>query len=330
MKIAHVMTRFSPEENPGGVERVVEELAVRQNKEHEVEIICRNQFDDPEEEECRGVKVKRASTVDVSGLKTFSSLFSMRKLIKDSEADVFHIHDWSPYLNYIAAGEPDNSVLTLHNRAFSLLGRSLQDLSIQRANTTTVVSKSIQERLKSEVQVIPNGTDLDEFKPQDSEGYYAFAGNLVEAKGVKEMTKVWRGEWPKLKIAGSGPLENRLPDKGNIKYLGELPHSEIQELIAKSEALILPSRSEGFGLVWSEALSCGKPVLATYTGIGSYLPDKCGVIIDSDFDQELLSEGIEKLLQNDYDSKEIRDFAEDRFSWDKISESYINLYEDLI
>jgi len=30
MKIAHVLTRFSPSENPGGVERVVEEIAKRQ------------------------------------------------------------------------------------------------------------------------------------------------------------------------------------------------------------------------------------------------------------------------------------------------------------
>lgn len=331
MKIAHVLTRFSPEENPGGVERVVEELALRQSENHEVEIICRNQFNDEPEENYKEIKIRRASTSNISGLRTFSSLFSMRRLIKKSEADVFHVHDWSPYLNYFATGEPEKSILTLHNRAFSSFGRRFQDFCISRSDLTTAVSQSIADRLDYEVKVIPNGTDLEKFGFQESENYYLFAGNLIEGKGVSELVTVWEEDWPLLKMAGTGPLLDQLPEQENIEYLKEIPYSEMPELIGRSEALVLPSRSEGFGLVWAESLASGKPVLATDTGIGNEIPGEYGVVIDSDFDNEILIEGLKELIfELDFDNEEIRYYAEEKFDWRKIVSSYTDCYNSLL
>ncbi|MFB6208873.1 MAG: glycosyltransferase family 4 protein, partial [Candidatus Nanohaloarchaea archaeon] len=247
MKIAHVLTRFSPERNPGGVERVVEELAKRQAEDHEVEVVCRNEFDDPGEEDYEGFIVKRAGVADRSGLRTLSSLQSMRKLIRDSEADIYHIHDWSPYLNYYFSSEPGKSVLTLHNRAFNFFTRRLQDSCISRADRVTAVSGSIESRLDIDVKVVPDGVDTGSFVPLESGDYYLYAGNLIENKGIRELVSVWREEWPLMKVAGSGPLRDKLEDKENIEYLGEIPHQNMPELIGRSKGVILPSRSEGFG-----------------------------------------------------------------------------------
>jgi glycosyltransferase involved in cell wall biosynthesis len=331
MKIAHILTQFSPEENPGGVERVVEELALRQAKEHEVEIICRNQFDDASEEKYKGLKVKRAGLFNISGLRTLSSLWTMRKQIRQSDADVFHVHDWSPYLNYFVAGEPEKSILTLHNRAFSRFGRVFQDFCIRRSDLTTAVSQSIVDRLDYGVKVIPNGAALEKFGFRESEDYYLFAGNLIEGKGISELTSVWKESWPLLKVAGSGPLLNELPEQENIEYLEEVPYSEMPDLIGRSNALILPSRSEGFGLIWAEALASGKPVLATDTGIGNEIPREYGIVIDSDFDNKMLTEGLKQLIfESDFDNEGIRSYAEDKFSWEEIASSYTSCYNGLL
>ncbi|MFB6209896.1 MAG: glycosyltransferase, partial [Candidatus Nanohaloarchaea archaeon] len=97
-------------------------------------------------------------------------------------------------------------------------------------------------------------------------------------------------------------------------------------LIGRSKGVILPSRSEGFGLVWAEALSCGKPVLATDTGLGTEIPDYCGVRIDTDYTERELESGIEELKDGAYDTDDIRSYAERNFDWGEVMKQYIEIY----
>ncbi len=84
--------------------------------------------------------------------------------------------------------------------------------------------------------------------------------------------------WPKvvsavpdarLIIAGSGPglgfLQQKAADTGakNIDIKGFVPESEIEDLWQQATLFAMPSRSEGFGLVYVEAMRHGLPVIAS-------------------------------------------------------------------
>ncbi len=76
-----------------------------------------------------------------------------------------------------------------------------------------------------------------------------------------------------LHIVGEGPLDNALRAQARtlgigerVKFVGQLGRKIVLEEILNSDALILSSHRETFGVVLVEALACGKPVIATRSG----------------------------------------------------------------
>jgi glycosyltransferase involved in cell wall biosynthesis len=67
----------------------------------------------------------------------------------------------------------------------------------------------------------------------------------------------------KLLVIGEGNLKNemlglanKLDVSGNIIFTGSIPHNDLPPYFATADVFILPSLSEGFGLVVIEAISC--------------------------------------------------------------------------
>ncbi|MBL7147647.1 MAG: glycosyltransferase family 4 protein [Nanoarchaeota archaeon] len=94
MKIAHINMFYLP--TYGGVEKVMEELAVRQSKEHEVHVYCcdsdKYKRIKKKEETIDGIKVHRLPYLFRLSLSTFiwPSLFF--RLLKDQKYDIVHTH----------------------------------------------------------------------------------------------------------------------------------------------------------------------------------------------------------------------------------------------
>lgn len=64
-------------------------------------------------------------------------------------------------------------------------------------------------------------------------------------------------------VCGVGPLEVTLREQyPDVHWLGLLPRYELAQLYAAADVFVFPSRSETFGLVMLEAMSCGVPVAA--------------------------------------------------------------------
>lgn len=88
-------------------------------------------------------------------------------------------------------------------------------------------------------------------------------------------------------IAGAGPdlpwlrsfIRRRL--RSRVLTLGDVRHEEMARLMAASDVLFLPSRSEGIALTLYEAMACGVPVVGALVGGQSELvtPD-CGILIE--------------------------------------------------
>jgi L-malate glycosyltransferase len=76
-----------------------------------------------------------------------------------------------------------------------------------------------------------------------------------------------------LTIIGDGPDMNKLKDlakkleiEDKVTFIGALDHEEVIKYITQMDIVVVPSRFEGFGLVAIEAMTCGKPVIATSVG----------------------------------------------------------------
>ena len=104
-----------------------------------------------------------------------------------------------------------------------------------------------------------------------------YIGRLGDYKGVHILLEAWR-QWgeqaPALDIIGEGPERAKLqqmtrgvwPDE-RVTFHGQLPFPEVQDRLARSQLLVLPSLCfEGFPMVIREAFALGVPVAGSRLG----------------------------------------------------------------
>ncbi len=140
--------------------------------------------------------------------------------------------------------------------------------------------------------VIYNGVDTTRFTPlEDAQETrkqlgiapgviaFAYAGRLVGWKGLQFVLQAMAhpllaSTKPYFYIVGEGAeraeLENLARALGietRVHFLGALPHSQLPHFYRAVDAGIFPSiADEAFGITIAEAMSCGKPVIASYIG----------------------------------------------------------------
>lgn len=130
--------------------------------------------------------------------------------------------------------------------------------------------------------------------------YFIYVGRLEKEKGVELLIDVAKQSDFKILVVGSGSLENRLAQEGNIELLGWKTNEEVFQLISGARALIFPSIIyETMGLTILEALSLGVPVIVSNTCAGSdyVVEGKNGFTFDTSSSASLI--GKMKILQNE-------------------------------
>jgi glycosyltransferase involved in cell wall biosynthesis len=104
---------------------------------------------------------------------------------------------------------------------------------------------------------------------------FLFAGNQCLRKGVHILYKAWiecdfDPAKAELLIIG----KNQLPEvirnglNSSVKFIQNIPHLELLEFYHKADVVVLPTLADGFGMVISEAMSKGIPVITTYNSGG--------------------------------------------------------------
>jgi phosphatidylinositol alpha-1,6-mannosyltransferase len=114
------------------------------------------------------------------------------------------------------------------------------------------------------------------------------------------------GEWPDLQlvIVGEGDDQEWLAQiaegrgvRRHVHFFGGLSYPEIAACYQACEIFALPSRGEGFGLVYLEAMACGKPVIGGgHGGVPEVIEDgKTGYLVEHG-DGGQLATSLETLL----------------------------------
>jgi phosphatidylinositol alpha-1,6-mannosyltransferase len=125
-------------------------------------------------------------------------------------------------------------------------------------------------------------------------------------KGHRQMIEAWPRVLEKvpgaeLWIAGEGDLRPALEQmarcRSGVRFFGQISEEQKQDLIARCRCLAMPSRGEGFGLVYLEAMRMGRPCLVGDRDGGREVvnPPEAGLAVDPD-DQHQLAQATVRLV----------------------------------
>lgn len=157
------------------------------------------------------------------------------------------------------------------------------------------------------IRVNPFGIDCDLIQPRyDHEGYFLFVGRLSEEKGIETIIRAAKmiGN-VQLKIVGRGPDMDRLhriaDSTPSIQFLGFRDGEELRKLYRGACAVLLPSMvNENFPLSALEAMSAGKPVIASDVGgVGEIVEDRINGILVAPTDLQGWVEAILRIMYDD-------------------------------
>lgn len=164
-------------------------------------------------------------------------------------------------------------------------------------------------------------------------------------KGHRELIEVWeevtrRVPGARLLIAGDGPGREEIerwarasPASSGIVFTGFVPEAKLEELWMDADLLAMPSRGEGFGLVYIEAMRHGLPVIASRQDAGQEINrhGESGLNVDLDRPQELV-EALVGLLSNPERSRMLggrgRRLWYDHFRWSAFRDRFTRLLEE--
>ncbi len=295
------------------------------------------------------------------GIKTFAKIVELNR---KNKIDVIISQDptlcgmWATIAGKITGtktiievhGDWVNSVLLYKKRRFgALIGLILKVLgkfSIRNAGCVRVVSKAMEEKVKDagfsgEICTFPAFIDLNLFLKKGDKEFkkdIVFVGSLYKLKGVDYLIDAFSGladTDARLVIIGDGPerknLEKMVEGSENVVFLGHLDNSEVKKRLDKALVLVLPSLSEGLGLVLLEAMACGKPVIGSDVGgIPELIEDgKNGYIVKAK-DSDALRDRL-RMFTEDMGLARRMGYAGHKFVLENFSkDKYFNDYAEMI
>jgi phosphatidyl-myo-inositol alpha-mannosyltransferase len=134
------------------------------------------------------------------------------------------------------------------------------------ADQGVAVSENTRRWMPWVKTVIPNGIDLSRFRadvrsPRPS---ILFVGTYRQRKRGKLLVDVFnRDVLPALPDCELWMVCTDAPSSRNVKVLGRVSDDELARLYSSAWVFCLPSRYEGFGIPYVEAMAGGCPVVAT-------------------------------------------------------------------
>ncbi len=269
-----------------------------------------------------------------AGALLFASLLSKaRRLHRTRAVDLIHAHAPLPCGHAAALlsrelGIPH--VVTVHgldaystNQAGGYSGQWSKHVSqwvYRSARRVICISEKVREQVLEgaatavNTAVVYNGVDPQTFSPAsepDSPPSILSVGNLIPIKGHMSLLQAMallRNRYPDLRceIIGDGPERARLNAlvaelnlRDNIRFLGRQNRRQVADAMRRCTLFALPSRYEGLGCVYLEAMSAEKPVIACRgQGIEEVIQHGInGWLVGTD-DAQGLSEAISLLLQS--------------------------------
>ena len=287
---------------------------------------------------------------------------------KENHIDIIHAHSYFPAgLASCSVGlrESIPVIITEHSTGI----RDIREGSVELGNLNRVLELGsrfvcVSEDLKRAVikvtntiktiDVIPNMVSSLFFDYVKPEGYagrknsdefvFISVGSLNQRKRfdmlIDAFAMVFKNDQRVvLNIIGEGSLRNELKEKisdydmkSQIHLLGSLSRDMVAEELWNSNCFVLASEYETFGVVYIEAMACGKPVIAVKNGGAEGIVKAFNGILTERNNVDQLAAAMIYMFKNseEYDSTLITKYCYDRYSEKSICNQLSSLYESVI
>ena len=265
------------------------------------------------------------------------------------------IHDLS-YIHYPELFKK-NDLYQLTSWSKYSIKNSVHIITVSQATKDDIVKN--YNVTPSKITVTYEGYDKSRFKPQPknsidrvkkkykiSDDYIIFVGTLQPRKNLERLLEAFNKvtsnqklETRNLKLAIAGKkgwmfdsIFTKVKELGlesRVIFTDYVPDSDLSALISGSQAHVLPSLWEGFGIPVIEAQACGVPVVVSNT---SSLPEIVGdsAILINPEDIDSIADGIKKVLTDEKKRSDLvkRGFVNiKRFSWQKCAKQTLEVLE---
>lgn len=208
-----------------------------------------------------------------NGLKGYlSNIKKLRKFLNENNIDIIHAHyTLSAWVCVLAMPKTKIILSLMGTDAYGdYIGKNKVRFSSRYLSLLTILiqpfvskiiskSKNIEKYvwLKKKSLIIPNGIDIESFKPATSKKQrdtkkILFLGDKKNVR--KNFTLVEQS----LKLINANKLELITPYP--------VPHEKIVDFISEADVLVFPSFMEGSPNVIKEAMACNRPIVATNVG----------------------------------------------------------------
>lgn len=228
--------------------------------------------------------------------------------------------------------------------------------SAQQCSARIAVSKDFCRLLETEYggldwQYIPNSlspafirpVDLAN-KPKNADFTFCSVAHLNYNKGFDILLPAFAEALKthpdlKLKIGGTGLIASQLHNlaaelglENSVEFLGGLQNDQVLDLMFRSDAFVLASRNETFGVVFIEALSQGLPVAATRCGGPQTIINENNGILVPVGDVQALAGALVSLYENRgrYDAQTLRADCLNEFGEEAVVRQITAVYKTIL
>jgi rhamnosyl/mannosyltransferase len=294
IRVLHVGKFYPPVS--GGMERVLKLLCDREKVSVDTRVLVANTAPQTVHEVVDGVPVTRVATFGVAGSVAICPTFPY--WLARQDADVLVIHEPNPLglLAYALARPRGRLIVWFHSEVvrpglqYRLFYRPWFGHAMRRAARLIVASPPMAAAAQLQgfpvtTSVIPYGIDEDSmretpevtarasrFRQQFTGPIALCVGRMVPYKGLDVLLRAMAEVDATLVLVGNGPqaaalraLAQETGVTAKTHFAGEVDDDDLHAWYHACDFFVLPSttRAEAFGVVQTEAMACGKPVVST-------------------------------------------------------------------
>jgi glycosyltransferase involved in cell wall biosynthesis len=291
--------------------------------------------------------------------------FVFRKLCrKGLKFDVLHAHSFYPAgFSACSLSKKYNIPVVITEHSSAVIMRQLSGYqqkllakTVKNSNVFICVSESLLQSVKEQTKIehnklitVPNivtsaFTYSKEKHVKNQDFLFLSVGFFSEGKRHSFLISCFEEAFTgrrdvKLQIAGDGEqyasLQHQIKKGGlteQIRLLGNLGRTQLALKYEECNAFVLASAFETFGVVYIEAMACGKPVIATRNGgANNIVNDTNGILIDVD-NREQLIEAFRYMYHNahKYNSEQIAADCRAKYSEAAVAGKLSEVYRQVL
>lgn len=272
-----------------------------------------------------------------------------------------------PYVLTLQEGDPPEHIERLARPVWPLFVRGFTKADYLQSISAFLLNWGRRMGFEGTADVIPNAVDTarftKEFSTEEIEGmkdqlqkkegdvFLVTTSRLVHKNAVDDVISALPllPENVSFLIYGIGPDEEKLralAEKLGVtdraRFMGQIGHAEMPLMLSACDIFIRPSRSEGMGNSFVEAMAAGLPVIATQEGgIADFLydrtrnPDKetTGWAVDAD-SPEGIAQAVRDIMENPEKVEKVRKTARTmvlgRYDWNTVSVAMQALFKRML